>query len=217
MAEQDQAATDDQAAGAAPRSGRSRYALYGLAGVGLLAVAGAGYYVYREKSIEKPRHKVLETDGQFEVREYPELLVAEASVAGDRDFALDQGFGKLADYIFAKSRDGQKVSMTAPVLSSTAGNGAWLTRFVMPSHLTRETLPQPDQGVRIGSIPARKVAVVQFAGTADEAVLAEREAQLRSWVGAKKFTPAGEPERAFYNSPYMPGPLRRTEVLIPLA
>jgi hypothetical protein len=61
------------------------------------------------------------------------------------------------------------------------------------------------------------VAVMQFAGTADEEVLAEREAQLKSWVGAKKFTPTGEPERGFYNSPFVPGPLRRTEVLIPIA
>lgn len=213
MASEDQAANDKMA----ERGGRGRYALYGLAGVGLLAVAGAGYYVYREKSIEKPRHKVLETDGQFEVREYPELLVAEAAVAGDREFALDKGFGQLADYIFAKSRDGERIGMTAPVLSASAGNSDWVTRFVMPSRFTRETLPQPDGGVRIGTLPARKVAVLQFAGTVDETALAEREAQLRSWVGAKKFNPTGEPERAYYNSPFIPGPLRRTEVLIPIA
>jgi hypothetical protein len=197
--------------------GRSRYALYGLAGVGLLAVAGAGYFLYREKSIEKPRHKVIEADGQFEVREYPELVVAEARVAGDRDFALDRGFGLLADYIFGKSRGGQKVAMTAPVLSSSAGGGEWLTRFVMPSDLTRDSLPQPDPGVEIGTVGARKVAVVQFSGPTDESAFAEREAQLRSWVGAKKLNAVGEPERAYYNSPFMPGPLRRTEILIPIA
>jgi hypothetical protein len=197
--------------------GSGRYALYGLAGVGLLAVAGAGYYLYREKSVEKPRHKVLETDGQFEVREYPELLVAEATVAGERDFALDKGFGQLADYIFGKSRGGEKVGMTAPVLSASAGGSDWVTRFVMPARFTRETLPQPGGGVRIGTVPARKVAVINFAGTVDEGALAEREAQLRSWVGAKKFRPTGEPERAYYNSPFIPGPLRRTEVLIPIS
>jgi hypothetical protein len=47
--------------------------------VGLLAVAGAGYVLYREKNVEKPRHRVVEQDGFFEVREYPELLVAEAT------------------------------------------------------------------------------------------------------------------------------------------
>lgn len=197
-------------------SGSRRTALYGAAGIGLLTLA-AGVFLYREKAAEKPRHRVLEQDGQFEVREYPELLVAEAVVAGDRAFALDKGFSQLADYIFAKSRGGQKVAMTAPVLSAQSGGQDWVTRFVMPAHFTRETLPEPDPGIRITSLPARKMAAARFAGSADEAVLADYEEQLRHWVGAKKLKVAGEPERAFYNSPFIPGPLRRTEVLIPVA
>jgi len=193
-----------------------RYALYGAAGVGLIAAAGLAFFIYREKSVEKPRHRVLEEDGQFEIREYPELLVAEAKVAGDRSFALDKGFEQLADYIFAKSRDGQKVEMTAPVLSASAGGEDWSTRFVMPAHFTRETLPQPDPGVTITTVPARKVAVIRFAGVADEDRIADYEAQLRHWIGAKKLKAIGEAERAFYNSPFVPGPLRRTEVLIPI-
>lgn len=216
MANKDTAASGNEGGKGDGQSNRGRYALYGVAGVGLLAVAGAGYFLYREKSIEKPRHQVLETDGQFEVREYPELLVAEATVAGSRHYALEKGFSQLADYIFARSRNGEKVAMTAPVLSSSAGGEDWVTRFVMPASSTRETLPEADAGIRISTLPARKVAAVQFAGTADEETLAEREAQLRSWVGAKKFKATGEPERAFYNSPFIPGPLRRTEILIPI-
>lgn len=193
-----------------------RYAVYGLAGVGVLAAAGAGYFLYREKTVEKPAHKTLESDGDFEVRDYPEMLVAEVSVGGDRAAALDQGFGQLTDYIFAKSRDGDRVAMTAPVLSSSGGGGAWLTRFVMPAHFTRATLPQPGPGLAITSVPARKVAAIRFSGVADEAAMAEREAQLRSWVGAKKYKVTGEIERAFYNSPFVPGPVRRTELLIPI-
>ena len=60
------------------------------------------------------------------------------------------------------------------------------------------------------------MAAVRFAGTSDEATLAGFEEQLRDWVGAKKLGATGEPERAFYNSPFMPGPLRRTEILIPI-
>jgi hypothetical protein len=198
------------------RSGR-RTAAYGAAGVGLIAAAGAAYFIFREKNVEKPRHRVVEEDGQFEVREYPELLVAETTVAGERDYALDQGFSQLADYIFAKSREGDKLAMTAPVLSASAGGNDWATRFVMPAHLTRETLPPASPGVRINTVPARKVAAVRLGGTADEATLADYEEQLRHWIGAKKLRPAGEAERAYYNSPFMPAPLRRTEILIPIA
>lgn len=198
-------------------SNRRRYALYGAAGVGLLAVAGAGYMFYREKSVEKPKYEPSDTDGSFEVRDYPELLVAEAVAAGDRAAALDKGFGQLADYIFAKSRDGAKVAMTAPVLSSAATGGKWATRFVMPSKFTKETLPATGPDVAIKTVPARKVAVFQFGGTTEEADLAAHEQELRDWVGAKKFKAAGEPERAFYNSPFVPGPLRRTEIWLPIA
>jgi hypothetical protein len=137
-------------------------------------------------------------------------------VAGERGYALDKGFGQLADYIFAKSRDGEKVAMTAPVLSASAGGEDWVTRFVMPARFTRETLPEADPGIRIATLPPRKVAAVWFAGTADEATIGEYEEQLRHWVGAKKLKVAGEPERALYNSPFVPGPLRRTEILIPI-
>lgn len=198
-------------------SSRRRYALYGAAGIGLLAVAGAGYFFYREKNIEKPKHTVIERDGQFEVRNYPELLIAETKAGGGRAQALDKGFGQLADYIFAKSRDGAKVAMTAPVLSADASGGEWATRFVMPSKFTRETLPETGPGVQIVAVPARKVAVIGFGGAAEEEELVAREQELRDWVGAKKFIATGEPERAFYNSPFIPGPLRRTEILIPIA
>jgi hypothetical protein len=210
MAEQPTERDQDQPGGG------SRLALYAIGGIGLLAVAGAGYFLYREKTVEKPNHEVLETDGDFEVRDYPELLVAEAVVKGERAYALDRGFEQLADYIFAKHRDGERVAMTAPVLSSAGAGNGWVTRFVMPAHLTRDTLPEPGEGIRIATVPPRRVAAVRFAGLADEAMLAEREAQLRSWIGAKKLTVAGDIERAFYNSPFIPGPARRTELLIPI-
>jgi hypothetical protein len=196
--------------------GGNRYALFGAAGVGLLAVAGAGYVLYREKNVEKPRHRVVEQDGFFEVREYPELLVAEATVAGRPLRRARQGLRPLADYIFAKSRDGEKVAMTAPVLSpapaARIGSRASSCPPISPARRCPRRTPTS------ASPPCRRARCgVRFAGTADEATIADHEEQLRHWVGAKKLKTTGEPERAFYNSPFIPGPLRRTEVLIPVA
>lgn len=202
--------------GSKEESGRRRYVLYGAAGIGLLAAAGAGYLLYREKSVEKPDHEVLEEDGQFQVRRYPELLVAETSVSGNQDSALDLGFSRLVNYIFGHERSGGKIAMTAPVLFGGEDGDRWRTRFVMPRAMTRETLPPAGADVEIATMPARKVAVVEFSGGVDEETLAEREAQLRSWMGAKKLEAKGEAERAFYNSPFVPGPLRRTEIMIPV-
>lgn len=213
--------------------GTGRALLYGFGGLAALAAAGAGYVLMRERSVEKPRHRVVESDGDYEVRDYPELVVAEVVTRGERGQALNQGFEKLAAYIFAEARPGEKVAMTAPVLSANAdaarvaggvgvaggevdGDG-WVTRFVMPAHYTRDTLPEPQAGVRIATVPARRVAAIRFAGGNAEALLADKEAQLRHWVGAKKLAVTGGAERAFYNSPMIPPPLRRNEILLPLA
>ena len=197
-------------------SGQGRkYLLYSAAGAGLLGV-GAAYFLYREKSVEKPNYRVVEEDGDFEVREYPELLVAETVVQGERAHSLDQGFARLADYIFARHREGEKVAMTAPVLFSGANGGGWTTRFVMPAHYDEASLPAPDEDISLTKLPARRVAALRFAGAPDNESLRARETQLESWVGAKKLKATGGVERAFYNSPRIPGPLRRTEVLIPV-
>ena len=193
--------------------GRRRLA-YGAAGA--LAVLGAGWFLYREKSVEKPNYRVVEEDGEFEIRDYPTLLVAETVVQGEREHGLDRGFARLADYIFARHREGEKVAMTAPVLSSPAEGGGWLTRFVMPAYYTAQSLPEPGEDIRIATIPARRVAAVRFHGGPVSSALGAREAQLKSWVGAKKLKAIGPAERAFYNSERIPGPLRRAEVLIPI-
>jgi hypothetical protein len=40
---------------------------------------------------------------------------------------------------------------------------------------------------------------------------------LRAWLLGQGIVPEGEAEFAFYDAPMVPGPLRRNEVLIPVA
>jgi hypothetical protein len=42
-------------------------------------------------------------------------------------------------------------------------------------------------------------------------------ARLETWIAQQGLKRAGEPEYAFYDAPMVPGPLRRNEVLIPIA
>jgi hypothetical protein len=85
----------------------------------------------------------------------------------------------------------------------------------MPSKFTLATLPKPADNVDLAERPARRVAVLRFSGSPDDAALAKREAELRSWLAARGIN-GGAVEYAFYNSPFIPGPLRRNEVLIAL-
>ena len=192
-------------------------------GAGLVALVGAaaaGYYL-RDRTTERPNHRSIMREGDFELRAYPPLLVAETVQPGARQKALDRGFRALGDYIFARARaagisDKEKIAMTAPALSSPAEEGGWRTRFFMPGKWTAKTLPEPAAGVAIVEMPARRVAAVRFAGKPDDAMLEKQEALLRDWMEEKELRAAGPAEHAFYNSPFIPGPLRRNEVLIPV-
>jgi len=200
------------------------------AAVGAALLGGAAFYYLRERSQEEPDYRALETDGDHQIRDYPSLTVAETVVHGARREALDEGFSILADYLFAKSREGEKLAMTVPVMQDSGDpmasdpplfdddlEGAWRTRFVMPSGRDVDDLPEPPESVELVQLPARKVAVVSFAGRATDALLAEQEDRLRGWLAKRGEKANGEAEYAFYNSPIIPGPLRRNEVWLALS
>ena len=198
-------------------------------GIGGAALAGGlGYYLY-ERSTEQPHYQVMLKEGMFEVRQYPSLLVAETVTTGSRSGALNRGFSALAAYIFAKSRGGEnitmtapviqareKIAMTAPVIQDEVAGGGWRTRFIMPERYTRATLPEPPKGVSISETPSRRVATTRFSGRADDSAIADHEAQLRRWMSAHELQAAGSAEYAFYNSPFIPPIMRRNEILIPV-
>ena len=204
--------------------------LTGAAAVGAALVGGALVYYLREKQTEEPDYRVLATDGDFQIREYPPMTVAETVVFGPRREALSAGFGALANYIFAKDRDGEKLPMTVPVMQDAgdpmasdpplfddALEGGWRTRFVMPADRDRGELPEPATGVELVEMEARRVGVVSFAGRPDDRDLAEQEDRLRGWLARRGEASEAEPEYAFYNSPVIPGPLRRNEVWLGLS
>ena len=202
----------------------------GAAAVGAALIGGAALYIYREKQTEEPEYRALATDGDFQIRDYPAITVAETVIEGSRREALSDGFAQLANYIFAKSRDGEKLPMTVPVMQDAGDpmasdpplfddelEGGWRTRFVMPDGREADDLPTPPEGIELVEIPARKVAVISFAGRPDDRELTEQEDRLRGWLARRGETSEAEPEYAFYNSPVVPGPLRRNEVWLALS
>ena len=187
-----------------------------IAGALCAAAAGGAIWFYaREQTTEKPNYQELERDGAFSIRRYPAITVAETVQSGTRKRALGSGFGLLADYIFAESRGGKEIAMTAPVLAEPSGD-KWRVRFVMPAEEVAVGLPAPGPGVTIADVTARTVAVVRFGGRADDALLERQERELRGWLAARGRAPIGPAEHAFYNSPFIPGPLRRNEIMLEL-
>ena len=203
----------------------------GLAGAAVAGAAliGGAFFVLQERKTEEPDYRALKTDGDFQIRDYPAITVAETVVQGPRKAALSAGFGIIADYIFAKSRPGEAIAMTVPVMQDSGDpmasdpplfdnelEGAWRTRFVMPAGRSADDLPASPESIELVDLPPRKVAVVSFSGRADDRMLAEAEDRLRGWLARNGETSSAEPEYAFYNSPMIPGPLRRNEVWLGL-
>jgi hypothetical protein len=183
---------------------------WGALGLGLATLVTGGLGLY-EQNLEQPAYAVVEKAGAFELRDYPAVLVAETAVIGERSPALTAGFKRLAGYIFDNKQE--KIAMSAPVFLDGA-KGAWRTRFVMPARFTAETLPDMPDGVTAAELPARRMAVVRFTGLGSDAQLTEQEARLRGWLTARGFDATGDAMIAFYNSPFVPPPFRRNEVMI---
>jgi len=181
---------------------------------------------------EEPPFTIRLTSGEFAVRDYPPLVVAEVSVKGDRETAAGQGFRLLAGYIFGDNTRRQKIAMTAPVVQSPAGetiamtkpvlqtgeNGTWVIRFIMPRGSTLDTLPRPNNPkVQLHALAAGRVAVVRFSGLARQDDVAAKTLALARFVTEQHLHAAGAPSLAQYDPPWTPWFMRRNEMMIPVA
>jgi hypothetical protein len=187
-----------------------------LGGVGVAAAAAIGAWYLRERSTEQPNYRTIVDEDGYSLRAYPALVIAETVQRGRRSEALRAGIAALGAYILAKSRDGERIAMTAPIVAVADGDRSWRTRLYMPGRWTLDALPEPPSDILISEAPARRVVAIRFAGRADSRLLARKERALRQWIAQKGLRVTGPAEHAFYSSPAVPGPLRHNEVLIPV-
>jgi DNA gyrase inhibitor GyrI len=194
--------------------------------VALLVIAAAAWIIVA-RNVETPEYAVFLKDGDIEIRDYPPLVVAEVRRKGDRGEAANKAFRPLADYIFAKDRAGDTISMTAPVtqqpaekiamtapVTQTPDSGEWVVRFIMPSEYSLEELPKPaSEDVTLTRVPAERRAAIRFSGSWDDDLFARKTKELRAWLDKRGIEPLGPPTFAYYNDPFTPGFLRRNEVM----
>ena len=74
-------------------------------------------------AVEEPPHNVVARNGNFEIRDYPALSVAELTMQGDRNSVAYGGFRKLAGFIFGANSRKQSLQMTAPVIEVPTEDG----------------------------------------------------------------------------------------------
>ena len=167
---------------------------------------------------EKARYQVELSDGDFEVRHYASRLQAETVInAAPWRRSLDDGFHRLAGYIFGDNADHHKIAMTAPV-TLTLGAVDRSTRtvaFKMPDRYAMETLPEPnDRRITLRRVPARRVAVLTFSGRYGRELPNRQRMQLLTRVRNARLLPIGDVTFAGYDAPWTLPFLRRNEVLV---
>ncbi|HQY63346.1 MAG TPA: heme-binding protein [Polyangiaceae bacterium] len=199
---------------------------------GLVVAASAALVAACGGGVKEPAYAVAKSTESFELRTYPQRVVAETRVEGDFGEAGDEGFRRLAGYIFGKNRSGTKLAMTAPVGMSGAADGKkipmtapvaqrasgpsraeWVVSFTMPEGETLASLPVPlDARVTLRELPPARVAVVRFSGRWTSENMGEHEAALRAWARSERLPVVGDAEVNRYDPPFVPWFARRNEI-----
>lgn len=167
---------------------------------------------------EQQPYDVFQTYPGFEVRRYPEHLVAEVDVTGPFGLAGNLAFPKLARFIGGHNRTSRKVAMTAPVVQEQdPRSGVFVVGFVMPSEITSQDCPEPmDSTVRTRLVPAQTAAALTFSGRWSQGAYDARRRELLRLLAEAGWDVAGRPRYARYDPPWTPWFLRRNEVVIPV-
>lgn len=198
---------------------------YALLGVLMLLV-----FPSLAMATEEPKFTVEKRAPQYEIRAYPDVLVAETEIASDFENAGNAGFRILADYIFGNNQAKENIAMTAPVaqvksekiamtapVSMTPGGQGFVVQFTMPAKYTLNTLPAPNNPlVRMRLIPARRVAVHTYSGDWSTGNYEKHLDIVRSALAQEGLVTTGEPIFARFDPPFWPWFLRRNEIWLEL-
>ena len=222
-------------AGRGPRVLRKNPVLAGLLTGG--ALVGLAKWQLDRFFTETPDYEVVRAFEGFEIRHYPPRVVAETTVHGvEHDDALNEGFSRLARYIFGdnegarsamaapielretsgEAAKGEHIAMTTPVTSHAYDDGHVVT-FTMPKHRALELLPVPkDARVRVRRTEGERFAVLTYRGTYGGELARAQQEELLARVKEQGLVTRGTPIFAGYDAPSTLPALRRVEAWVEL-
>ena len=203
----------------------------------ILGAAGVffstGCSVFGIRTSEEAGYRVIGEYGQFEIRDYDELVVVETDVNSPFAEAGSIAFNRLFDYISGENvaqkkiamtapvmakkgnmPEGKKIAMTSPVIGEKMDIG-WRYIFVLPASYTLESAPAPsDPLVKLSVMPRKKVAVIRYSGSRGEKSIRQKSDALVDWIQSKGLEINSKPRSAGYDPPWTLPFFRRNEVMI---
>jgi hypothetical protein len=164
---------------------------------------------------ETAKYEAVLTEGAFEIRTYPEIVVASAPMNATRS-GSNSAFRSLFRYISGGNEEQKKIAMTTPVFSTKVGEGKSMS-FVVPAEVVAAGVPKATDGNVVVATRAKgRFAVYRYSGRWTTARENKARATLLAWIKEKELKTVGATETANYNSPMTLPFLRRNEVLVRL-
>lgn len=191
-----------------------------IAGVALLGIGALLFWGYKASSAPLPEGFPAPTpDGDIEVKRYPAYRAATVQVSGSLSQASSRGFSPLFRHI-----SDNNISMTAPVETrypaGTLQENAPAAGDAAVSFLYRslDIVPQEvAENVQIEDVPAMTVVSIGIKGGYGYGVYAQGIEQLQGWLAQHpEYVVAGPPRRFFYDGPFVPDGMKRSDIQIPV-
>ncbi|MDY7019884.1 MAG: heme-binding protein, partial [Cyanobacteriota bacterium] len=190
--------------------------------LGIVAIAAIAVYTYNT-AIAAPLPKGFPPpteEGKIEVKRYPAYRSASVLYTGDLSLATFRAFDPLFRHI-----NDNEISMTSPVETrypiftldpnNTDRNGEARVSFL---YRDSEIYPQEiAENIEVEDIPAMTVVSIGLRGSYDYRSYQENIKKLRTWLRQNpEYAVVGQPRRFFYDSPFVPEALKRSEIQIPI-
>ena len=167
--------------------------------------------------LEEPKFEILHEYSRFEVRKYVNTIQAQVSSPDSEDVSSSIHFREIANYIFGNNDKSQNISMTAPV-QTWSQNNETLMAFTMPSKLSLEELPEPNNNrVKLREIEGDIVAVLKFSWFSGDTKTKKLIQKLQDLIKIEGLKQKGNPKLAVYDNPMTTLPFaRRNEIHLPI-
>jgi DNA gyrase inhibitor GyrI len=196
----------------------------------LVSLLVSGCSALGQRYGEEALFATLFSDGDYEIRLYEPLIIAQTPAEGSYRQATRAGYNRLTDYVSGnnlaqqvisgssvsgnRALGGSKVELTTPYYEEFI-NGFWLTSVALPEKYTLATLPRPANDlITFDALPRIKTAVISFSGLRSERLINQKADQLLQWIKQENLTAISAARSAIFDSPLaLPG-LRRHEIHI---
>jgi hypothetical protein len=167
----------------------------------LLVIVGV-LFAFKSDKIEMPAYSVIKKYGSMEIRQYPNMIVAQTMLMqSTQEQKMSGGFRTIAGYIFGGNDRNQKIAMTAPVVMKMGDTASMY--FMMPKQYNSTQLPKPNSSkVEIVNERARVLAVIRFGGFSSEMKIEKYKNKLAAIISENNLKTTGPYMYMGYNAPW---------------